>query len=157
VIGSGTASQVIFSADESRLIAAVKGTPPAVGFLAVWDIAADGSLSENFTSVASPSGGGLPFGMTSIPGTDAFVVADPASGFDVFDLSNQTQNAAVAIDGQAANCWSELSPSTGHFFITDAALSTLTEVAVDADLNGSVVKVRSLVRIRVGCPLTLLG
>ena len=148
IMNIGTASQVIFSADETQLIAAIKGTPPAAGFLALWDVSANGTLSANFTTVAPPSGGGLPFGMTLIPNTNAFVVADPAGGFDIFNLDDPSQNTAVPIAGNAANCWSEFSPSTGHFFITDAAISTLTEVAVDGNLTGSVIRVIFLFHIR---------
>ena len=59
---AGSASHIIFSEDGSSLIAAIKGTPPAQGFLAVWDVASDGTLSQNFKTITPPTGGALPFG-----------------------------------------------------------------------------------------------
>ena len=64
----GTASHIVFSEDGTKLIASVKGVPPTPGFLAVWDVADDGTLSENSTQIAPGQGGLLPFSMTVIPG-----------------------------------------------------------------------------------------
>jgi len=138
----GSASDIIFSEDGTQLIASIKGIPPTPGFLAIWDIADDGSLSENFTSVAPPSGGLLPFSMTSIPGTSAVLVTDPGIGFDVFDLSqtdNSSSSSAVPINGQSATCWSSFSNKTGNFYLTDVGTSIVTEVNVGQNLTGTVV------------------
>jgi len=51
---AGTTSHVIFSEDGQQLIASIKGTPPTPGFLAMWNVQPDGSLSENFQKVAPP-------------------------------------------------------------------------------------------------------
>jgi len=139
---AGSASDIIFSEDGTQLIASIKGIPPTPGFLAIWDIADDGSLSENFTSVAPPSGGLLPFSMTSIPGTSAVLVTDPGVGFDIFDLSqtdNSSSSSAVPINGQSATCWSSFSNKTGNFYLTDVGTSIVTEVNVDQNLTGTVV------------------
>jgi hypothetical protein len=139
---AGSASDIIFSEDGTQLIASIKGIPPTPGFLAIWDIADDGSLSENFTSVAPPNGGLLPFSMTSIPGTSAVLVTDPGIGFDIFDLSqtdNSSSSSAVPINGQSATCWSSFSNKTGNFYLTDVGTSIVTEVNVDQNLTGTVV------------------
>ncbi|KAF9481112.1 hypothetical protein BDN70DRAFT_831574 [Pholiota conissans] len=148
---AGSASHIIFSEDNSQLIASVKGVPPQPGFLAVWDVAADGSLSADFKSVAPQSGGLLPFSMTVIAGKNAILATDAGLGFDIFDFNavNSTQgnssstgdrSSANAINGQSATCWSSFSPKTGNFFLTDIGTSTVTEVNVDANLNGTIVK-----------------
>ncbi|KAF5313069.1 hypothetical protein D9619_003029 [Psilocybe cf. subviscida] len=150
---AGTASHVVFSEDNSQLIASVKGVPPTPGFLAVWDVAADGSLSQDFQSIAPASGGLLPFSMTIIDGQNAILATDAGLGFDIFDLaaaSNATiarrasttgdRSSANAISGQSATCWSSFSPKTGNFFLTDIGTATITEVNVDANLKGTIVK-----------------
>ncbi|EJF55787.1 hypothetical protein BD309DRAFT_276048 [Dichomitus squalens] len=136
---AGSASHVIFSEDGSQLLASVKGVPPTPGFIAVWDVQADGSLSADFKSVAPPSGGALPFSMTLIPGKNALLSTDPALGFDVFDLGSGNASSAVPITGQSATCWSSFSKKTGNFYLTDIGTSTVTEVNVDANLKASIV------------------
>lgn len=58
---AGSVSHIVFSEDNKQLIASVKGVPPTPGFLAVWDVADDGSLSESFASVAPAEGGLLQY------------------------------------------------------------------------------------------------
>ncbi|KAL0573677.1 hypothetical protein V5O48_008274 [Marasmius crinis-equi] len=145
-------SQVIFSEDNKQLVASVKGVPPTPGFLAVWDVNQDGSLSKEFRSVAPAQGGVLPFSMNIIPGKKAIFATDPAIGYDIFDFDVQTlkgtnitsagRSSANAVDGQMANCWSSYSPKTGNFYLTDAGNSRVTEVKVDDNLTGTVVKFR---------------
>ena len=142
---AGSASHVIFSEDGKQLFASVKGVPPAPGFIAVWDVQDDGSLSADFQSMAPPSGGGLPFSMTLIPGKNAVLSTDPAVGFDVFDMSGGNASSAVKIDGQSATCWSSFSKKTGNFYLTDIGTSIVTEVNVDDNLKASIVAVRLLV------------
>jgi hypothetical protein len=152
----GSASHIIFSEDGSNLIASVKGVPPTPGFLAVWDVAEDGSLSEQFVSMAPATGGLLPFSMTVIPGADAILVTDPGVGFDIFDMSasnvtsgtngtnssSSNLSSAVPIEGRGATCWSSFSQQTGNFYLTDIMTSIVTEVNVSGNLTGSIVKVR---------------
>ncbi|KAF8917413.1 hypothetical protein CPB85DRAFT_1431332 [Mucidula mucida] len=151
---AGSVSHVVFSEDNTQLIASVKGVPPTPGFLAVWDVAADGSLSEDFLSVTPGEGGLLPFSMTIVPGKNAILATDAGVGFDIFDFgaiaasANSSANATgaadrssvVAIDGQSATCWSSFSPKTGNFYLTDIGTSLVTEVNVDDNLAGSLVK-----------------
>ncbi|TDL19074.1 hypothetical protein BD410DRAFT_727624 [Rickenella mellea] len=139
---AGTTSHVIFSEDETKLIASVKGVPPTPGFLATWDIAADGTLSQNFTQSTPSAGGLLPFSMTVIPGKNAVLATDAGIGFDIFDFSkgSSASSSIVPINGQGATCWSSFSKQTGNFYLTDIDTATVTEVNVDANLKGSIVK-----------------
>lgn len=142
---AGSASHVIFSEDGKQLIASIKGTPPTPGFLAVWDVSGDGSLSQNFKQIAPGKGGLLPFSMTVIPGKNAILATDAGVGFDIFDMSggakNSTKSSVVPIQGQGATCWSSFSKKTGNFYLTDIKTSMVTEVNVDNNLKGSIVKV----------------
>lgn len=143
----GTASQLTFNDDGSKLIASVKGVPPAsVGFLAVWDVQpASGALSPTATQISTVPGGSLTFSLTPVPGKNAFVSTDPGVGFTVFDLDDFARSSAVPIAGQSATCWSSFSPSTGSFFLSDVGTGTITEVRVDDNLQASIVKVRAAV------------
>jgi hypothetical protein len=139
----GSASQLVFSEDGTRLIASIKGIPPTPGYLAVWEVDKDGSLSQDHTTIAPPTGGLLPFSMTVIPGKNALLVTDPGVGFDIFDLStggNSSKSSAVPIPGQSATCWSSYSNKTGNYYLTDINTSIVTEVNVDQNLKGTIVK-----------------
>ncbi|KAJ7843826.1 hypothetical protein B0H13DRAFT_2209663 [Mycena leptocephala] len=149
-----TPSQIIFSQDEKQLIVSVKA-----GFLVVWDINADGSLSTNLWTVG---GGVLPFSLNHIPGKNALVVADPGVGYNIFNLDSNARTAGVSvpiprsgltilypdpdpcpslpIPNQRANCWSVYSKQSGNFYIIDVGASTFTEVHVTSSLNSTIVK-----------------
>ncbi|KAJ6465850.1 hypothetical protein C8R45DRAFT_839583 [Mycena sanguinolenta] len=132
----GTPSQIIFSQDETQLIVSVKA-----GYLVVWDINSDGSLSTTYNTV---SGGVLPFSLNHIPGRNALVASDPGVGYDIFNLDASSQRAvggvSVPIPNQGANCWSVYSAESGTFYIIDVGKSVITEVAVTSSLNSSIVK-----------------
>lgn len=145
---ASAAHDISFSDANDKLIVTVVGNP---GYLAIWDVQQDGSLSQNFTTVNPPAGGMNPFSLTPIPGTNAMISADTAVGVDVWDLSgvssattaNQTapgKSASVSINGQMANCWSSFSNKTGNFYLIDAGASIITEVNIDQNLKGKVVK-----------------
>ncbi|KAI0756372.1 hypothetical protein C8Q80DRAFT_26133 [Daedaleopsis nitida] len=133
-----TASQVLFSEDDTQLLVSVKGDAQNPGFIAVFDVQADGSLSDDFKQIPAPQGGALPFSMTLIPGTTAVVVPDPQIGFDIIDFVANT-TTAVKIDGQKTTGWSSFSVKTGDFFLTDLDTSTITEVNVDENLKATIV------------------
>ncbi|KAI9060663.1 hypothetical protein FKP32DRAFT_1632775 [Trametes sanguinea] len=137
---AGTASHIIFSEDDKQLIVSVKGVPPTPGFLAVWDVASDGSLSPDFKKIAPAKDGILPFSMTVIPGKNAILATDAGLGFDIFDLKDNNKSSAIKIDGQVATCWSSRSQKTGNFYLTDIGTATVTEVHVDDNLKGSIVQ-----------------
>ncbi|KDR76703.1 hypothetical protein GALMADRAFT_96414 [Galerina marginata CBS 339.88] len=135
-----TASTIVFSEDDQTLIVAVKG-PPAPGFLAAWSIAADGSLSAEAVKSLPATGGGFMFSLTPIPGKNAFLSADPGSGFDIFNFTGLSATSSVVpIKGQITTCWSSYAPKSGNFFLTDLGNSTITEVNIDSNLKGSIVK-----------------
>jgi hypothetical protein len=143
---AGSVSHVIFSEDNTQLIASVKGVPPTPGMLAVWDIAADGSLSQDFKAVQPAAGGLLPFSMTVIPGKNAIFATDAALGVDVFDFSGGVtagvaagKSSTLPISGQGATCWSSFSQQTGNMYVTDIGTATVTEVNVDANLKPTIV------------------
>ena len=139
----GTASQITFNNDETKLLVSVKGAPPAsVGFIAMWDIAADHSLAAQPVMMPPPSGGGLPFSFTPVPGQNAFVMTDPAVGALVLDLSGANKSVAVPVSGQGANCWSTFSQKTGNYYLIDVGKNKVTELSVDKNLNASIVTVR---------------
>ncbi|KAI0676037.1 hypothetical protein C8Q78DRAFT_365992 [Trametes maxima] len=138
---AGTASQIVFNHDETKLLVSVKGAPPiSVGFLAVWDINTDGSLSPQFTQVPPVKGGAVTFSLTPIPGKNAFLSTDASVGFSVFDFDDLAKSTLTPIPGQQATCWSQFSNQSGTFFLTDVTTSILTEVSVDQNLQGSIVK-----------------
>jgi len=141
---AGSASHIIFSENGQSLIVSVKGIPPQPGFLAVWDVAQDGSLSKDFQSITPGKGGLLPFSLTVIPGQNAIFATDAGIGFDIFDFSSPSaggnKSSVVPIDGQGATCWSSFSHKTGNFYLTDIETSIVTEVNVDVDLKGTIVQ-----------------
>ncbi|KZW01918.1 hypothetical protein EXIGLDRAFT_666077 [Exidia glandulosa HHB12029] len=151
-----TVTQVMFTLDGKRLVASVKGIPPAQpGFLAVWDVAADGSLSTGYSAITAPPGGALPFSLSTLPHNPSVIVAtDPAIGFEVVDLNGSLRMAnngttaipsaavkhvmasgvssSMAVPGQGAICWSAFSPLTGNFYLIDPGTNTVTEVTVNS-------------------------
>ena len=139
----GTASQIIFNHDDSKLIVSVKGNPGVVpGFLAIFNVNSDGTLSADFTKQETVLGGELTFSLTPIPGKNAFVSTDAGVGFTVFDFDDFSKSSLTPIANQSANCWSTFSPKTGTFFLDDVGTGTVTEVRVDDNLKASIVKVR---------------
>lgn len=120
-------SQVLFSNDGSLLFAAVKGSPTNPGFIASWDIDPHtGALSKNFIRSTPAPGGALPFGMAVVPRTQAVIVTDPGSGFEIFDFSNLTSAGAPSIvtpvSGEKAVCWVAYSEKTGNFYMTVSSI-----------------------------------
>ena len=153
---ANTLTQVLFNADDTKLVVTVKGDtgPPVVpGFLAVWDVNNDGTLSQDFARVVPPAGGVQPFGTTVVPGSNSLLVADPAIGAEIVDLSelsgsttsnSSAKSSILNVAGQTANCWSTFSPKTGNFYLADPPNALITEVSVDKNLKGSVIKVHRI-------------
>jgi hypothetical protein len=139
---AGSASHIVFSEDGQTLIASVKGVPPTPGFLAAWAITSNNSLSAEPVKSTPSAGGLLPFSMTVIPGTNAILATDAGVGFDIFnfDKSLSATSSVVPISGQGATCWSSFSSKSGNFYLTDIDRSTVTEVNVDKNLKGTIVK-----------------
>jgi hypothetical protein len=140
-----TVSDIIFSEDDTKLLVSVKGIPPTPGRISAFDVnPVDCSLSETSVDSTPSQGGVVPFSMTNIPGKNAVLNTDAAVGFAFYDFSQGANATAtstiVPIEGQGATCWSNFSPKTGTFFLTDIVTSTVTEVKVDDNLAGSIVK-----------------
>lgn len=54
---AGSVGDILFSRDGKTLFATVKGITPAIGFIASWAVASDGTLSKNFTAIPATLGG----------------------------------------------------------------------------------------------------
>ncbi|KAK6978219.1 hypothetical protein R3P38DRAFT_2809399 [Favolaschia claudopus] len=128
---ANTPSQIYFSPNETQLIVSVKA-----GFLAVWDINPDGSLSNNFKTIP---GGILPFSLLYVPGKNAIIASDPGIGYDIFDLDTNT-TATFEIPGQTLTCWSVFSKESGNFYMVDVGVSTISEVHVAESLDSYIVE-----------------
>ncbi|KAI0832110.1 hypothetical protein BC628DRAFT_1336224 [Trametes gibbosa] len=135
----GSVSDIAFSEDGRTLLVSYKGTATAPGYLAAWDVQADGSLSAQHREIALAQGGMVAFSLTPIPQQNAFFVADPGVGYDIVDLSGKKRDAATAVNGQMATCWSAYSSKTGTYFAIDVGANTIREVQLDGNLKGSIV------------------
>jgi hypothetical protein len=155
----GTVSDLQFTEDGNKLVAAVKGIPGAnmtsapmeEGFLAVWDVSElDDCESVNldafsvgldYNKATLPMGSLLPFSLTPIPGKNAFIGSDAAVGGAIFIMNEDgsVDGSAIPIANQSANCWSVYSPMTKNFYLTDTGTSQVNEISVDENLQGTLV------------------
>jgi WD40 repeat protein len=149
---SYSVSDILFSPDGSKLVADVKGviqenTP---GFLAVWDVNSDGSLSATHQTFPAPTNTSQQnFGMTYIQGLEGYAVADAAIGGIFYDFSRgygpQFRARNIVLPGQLVTCWVSYSNKSDSYFFTDAISDTLYEVTLDLDtLNGTVINERHM-------------
>jgi hypothetical protein len=143
---------ITFTEDESQLVVAVKGTPPSVpGFLAFWDMKT-GCPSKDYKKLAPAKGGIAPFTASIIPGKNAFISADPAIGYLIWDLNDlengspgkNSRASANPIPEEIETCWTNYSPSTGNFILVDANMSFITEVSLDENLKPTILTVSAL-------------
>ncbi|KAG5638837.1 hypothetical protein H0H81_009608 [Sphagnurus paluster] len=139
-----SAGQVLFTEDNKQIVVSVKGDPPTPGYLAVWDVAANGSLSTTYKTIPVPHGSLVPLSINLIPGSNAVLATDPAIGFAVVDLEDASKSSAVMIPGQRATCWASYSSKTKNFYLVDLATATVTEVHIGHDLKATLVKVFDL-------------
>lgn len=138
-----TPSQVIFSRDGSTLYAAVRGPTAEAGFIAGWDVDLfTGALSQDAVKSSTPSAG-EPFGLTLIDGTDSLLVTDTHVGFDIFNYETPlsvAKTTGFVVPGQHAICWVRHSKQTGNYYLADIATGIITEVHIDNELQGSIVR-----------------
>lgn len=137
---TNTVSEVLFSDDESRLLAIVKGNPTVnnTGFVASFPVNAASQCSLASLSTAdtlsSPSGTAVLFGTKAIPDTENFFATDPSFGAAILSLDNQTNQLSLAakqvIDGQKATCWSTISRASKSAFVADAAVNRIVEMSL---------------------------
>ena len=124
------------------------------GFLAVWDVYEDYSLSRDFDRVALPSGGNFPFSLTVVRGQNAYLATDPVMGFDI--LSNVSENSnssgqhnvgfyAKRIPNQITTCWSAYSSLTENYYLVDLHGYRVAEVSIGENLESTVVNVCGLI------------
>jgi hypothetical protein len=133
-------SQVLFSPDGSKLVVSVKGlitsSSTASGYLAIWDVYPDGSLSQHYSSFFPPTQASqMPFGTTFLHGKEGYVVTDDIHGGLVYDFSKGYSLPPVVksfvIPGQKATCWISYSTKSNTYFLTDAGTGIINEYLID--------------------------
>ncbi|KAF8635312.1 hypothetical protein AX17_003951 [Amanita inopinata Kibby_2008] len=139
-----TSSQIRFSPDDKQLVLSVKGLAPlpSPGHLAIWDIEADGSLSEKYRSM---TGGVAIWTTTFINGKNAVLSSDPLVGYNIFDLDafakdTSVQGKAFTVPNTTTLCWSDFSSQTGNYYLSDFFTSSVYEINIDENLNGKLVR-----------------
>lgn len=145
---SYSASTIVFTPDQQNVVASIKGlngsfdTDP--GYLAVWSVQGPGNLSDSYTRINLTQPAGLPFSLSSVPGRQAFLGSDLATGAVLYDYSNGMDNMSLktlSVPGQGGICWSVTSPKTNSFFLSDLVNSVITEVGLGDDLSPYVITV----------------
>ncbi|KAG5221784.1 3-carboxymuconate cyclase [Salix suchowensis] len=131
---AGSVSHIVFSEDGKTLVASVKGVPPTPGFLAAWAVQQDGSLSTDFQRLRQP--------MSSLERTPSslrtLALGSTSSILVVKPILLSRSTASQRRVGRAlAKDW--------NFYLTDIGTSIVTEVNVDDNLKGTIVKVRNLI------------
>jgi hypothetical protein len=129
-----TPSHIVFSPDSTQLLASVKGGAAGPGFVALWDVAADGSLSEQFTKIPLPQGVESAGTLTFVHNANAVINQAIGVGFTVINLNDTTSAGTLTpVPGTVRNQWSEDSTVTGNYYFSDLGAKTLTEISVDSD------------------------
>jgi hypothetical protein len=145
---TGGVSTVLFTRDGSKLVVDVKGVPDtnAPGYLAVWDVNSDGSLSQNHQSFPAPTRAGqLNFGMVYLNKKEGFVMADASQGGLVYDFSkgynSRYQARNIKTPGQMITCWASYASKSDTYFFTDAGAAIISEYSInESTLNTTLVK-----------------
>ncbi|KAJ7066459.1 hypothetical protein C8F01DRAFT_1248474 [Mycena amicta] len=131
-----TPSQILFSDDGKRLFASVKGSKDNTGFVAVWTVNDDGSLSDDFVK-NTPDGGANPASLTIVRGADALMNTDIGKGINLFDFSGDKNNGTQAktqdlgLSGSSHTAWGEFSDQTQNYYISDSDTAVYTEISID--------------------------
>ncbi|KAJ6588368.1 hypothetical protein B0H19DRAFT_922579 [Mycena capillaripes] len=128
-----TPSQILFSDDGKRLFASVKGSKGNTGFVAVWTVNDDGSLSPDFKK-NTPNGGANPASLTVVRGADALMNTDIGKGINILDFGNGSTTAKtqdLEINGSIHTAWGEFSDATKNYYISDSDTAIYTELSID--------------------------
>lgn len=143
-----TASQVIFSHDESELLVTVKGNPSMnkTGFLAAFTVSGPeltGKSRVSASGVKSKLNGTVAmFGFQQIPHSNNYFVADAGFGAAVVAFDSETEEFELlhkhVIADQQATCWVAVSPVAGSAFVSDPLVNHLVEMSLE---NASVLSV----------------
>ncbi|KAG5656958.1 hypothetical protein KAF25_011127 [Fusarium avenaceum] len=136
---TNTVSQVLFSEDESMLLAMVKGDPAVnnTGFLSSMNVERfNGAAAVSKDEVrSSPEGTAVLFGSQIIPGTSKVFATDASFGAAILNVDpNSCEATTVAtgkVDGQAATCWVAISPKTKTAFVTDVGKNRIVEMSLE--------------------------
>ncbi|KAK4219055.1 hypothetical protein QBC37DRAFT_304722 [Rhypophila decipiens] len=152
---TNTVSQVFWSADESQLLATVKGDPEKGnnGFFSAYaqqqqeggnqaDQAKAGKFRVSQEEIRStPGGTAVLFGSVAIPGTQDVLATDASFGVAILNEKQQQKQYAAAarleLPNQKATCWATISPLTNTAFVTDVGRNMLIEVGYNANANGN--------------------
>ncbi|WVW83201.1 hypothetical protein I302_105219 [Kwoniella bestiolae CBS 10118] len=133
-----TPSDLSFTADGQILFVTVKGSGNATeglaGRIEIFDVSSD-TVSHKSTVYAASGPGGLPFSVTPIADSAAYLVTDPTGGADILRIERDgsiSYNASIAIPGQAATCWSAYSPVTDRYFTIDLTRSVITPLTINS-------------------------
>ena len=136
------------------MIVAVKGINATAhtGYLAVWDVYENFTLSQDFNRVALPEGANYPYSLTIIPGQNALLAGDPAMGFDVFSNISRNANSgdqrnigvgsyAQRIPDQLTTCWSAYSPISQNYYLSDLLENRIAIISMDTNLKSTIIDV----------------
>lgn len=149
-----TASQVLFSDDESELLVTVKGNPAVnkTGYLAAFTVSGPGLTVKSRVSAAGlygeVNGTVAMFGFQHIPQSNNYIIADPGYGAAIVAVDEQTEVSQLlhkqVIADQQATCWVVISPSSGSAFVSDPLVNHLVELSLDDASIISVVNTTSV-------------
>jgi len=142
-------SAILFSPDGSKLIADAKGVVQsnAPGFMAVWDVESNGSLSQSHETILPPTKiGQQNFGMVYLEGLkDGYFVTEANKGGLLYDFSKGYTTAKVTmkeviIPNQLLTCWLSYSSKSDSYFLSDSGTEIVNEFKVNkATLNSTLV------------------
>ncbi|CAF1264702.1 unnamed protein product [Rotaria sp. Silwood1] len=133
----GTMSEIIFSADNSALIIAVKGynnTMP--GYLLFYPFNGSNMLATT-PMKQTPTNGILPFSMTLV-NMNGLLVTDPGPN-GVLTMNYMAKNGSISntmltiINSTLAGalCWSTYSPMTGNYYVIGSNPAAIVELNVN--------------------------
>ncbi|KAK2749738.1 hypothetical protein FQN55_002974 [Onygenales sp. PD_40] len=130
-------SDIIFSEDQSALLAFVKGDMATnrTALLAVYPIGS-GHVSKHgiMTDLENVSN---VFGVVQIPGTHNILATDPSRGAALIKVGKDGKGEtlkSIDIEGQMATCWAAYSPASNTVFVTDGAVNRLVDIDADGNI-----------------------
>ncbi|KAM7209714.1 hypothetical protein V8F20_000117 [Naviculisporaceae sp. PSN 640] len=163
---TNTVSQVFWSADESHLLATVKGDPEKGnnGFFSAYakerqaNQVKAGKFRVSQEEIRStPEGTAVLFGSVAIPGSQDVLATDASFGVAVLSQAAggiQYQTAArLELPNQKATCWATISPLTNTAFVTDVGRNMIIEnqllqILNEIDLSSAGVADMGLIDLR---------
>ena len=144
----GTASQVLFTADQGGVITIAKGLPSDLdanpGYMRVWPLSDNGTFASTpfEVNITQPLGG-LTNSLSQAPGRLVYVGSDAVHGGIVVDMTAGPNHAIfqpINIPNNVANSRSVSAPKTGTFFISDLLGDKINEIALNESNNATLVR-----------------